>query len=86
MPYIKEEHREQLEPAFAFIPENAGELNYMFTRYIDEYLAHFGVSYYSINDCIGALEGAKLELYRRVAGPYEDKKIESNGDVYSVAD
>jgi len=33
-------------------------------------------------DAIGALECAKLELYRRVAAPYEDTKIAENGDVY----
>jgi len=38
--------------------------------------------YQNINDLLGALEGAKLELYRRVAAPYEDEKVESNGDVY----
>jgi len=34
-----------------------------------------------MNDAIGALEGAKLELYRRVISKYEDKKIMENGDV-----
>ncbi len=28
------------------------------------------------------LETAKLEFYRRVAGPYEDAKISENGEVY----
>jgi hypothetical protein len=31
---------------------------------------------------IGALECAKLELYRRLASPYEDLKIADNGDIY----
>ena len=31
---------------------------------------------------VGVLECAKLELYRRMAAPYEDEKIEDNGDVY----
>lgn len=30
----------------------------------------------------GALRGAQLEFYARVARPYEDKKIIENGDVY----
>jgi hypothetical protein len=25
-----------------------------------------------------------MELYRRIAAPYEDKKCEENGDVYSI--
>jgi hypothetical protein len=33
-------------------------------------------------DIAGALECCKLEFYRRVAVPYEDQKIKSNGDVY----
>jgi hypothetical protein len=43
-----------------------------------------GLSYKNINQAIGALECAKLELYRRVAAPYEDKKALINGDVYVV--
>lgn len=35
-----------------------------------------------VNSGIGALEAAKLEFYRRVVAPYEDKKIFDNGDVY----
>ena len=30
----------------------------------------------------GALRCAQMEFYRRVAAPYEDKKIQENGDVY----
>jgi len=65
-------------------PNNAGELNYLFTMIIDDYLVRNGLKYQNINDVIGALEGAKLELYRRVAAPYEDEKIKQNGDVYNV--
>jgi hypothetical protein len=64
---------------------NAGEMNYLFTRIINEYLSSNGKSYQNINDCIGALEGAKLELYRRIAAPYEDEKIKENSDVYAEA-
>ena len=38
-------------------------------------------NYADINSAIGVLECAKLELYRRQAAPYEDKKIEENGEV-----
>jgi len=33
---------------------------------------------------VGVLECAKLELYRRIAAPYEDEKIVETGDVYTV--
>jgi len=45
-----------------------------------------GLSYSNVNEIIGALECIKLELYRRVAAPYEDLKIEENGDVYFEKD
>ena len=80
MPYIKPERRDDLncgEP-----PSNAGELNYVLTQLLIAYFKHIGGRYQQINDILGALEGAKLEFYRRVAAPYEDTKIAENGDVY----
>jgi hypothetical protein len=47
-----------------------------------QYVSDHDLSYRTINDVLGALEGAKLEFYRRVAAPYEDQKIQENGDVY----
>jgi hypothetical protein len=85
MPYIKEEARKELA-LYRVLPRkiaNAGELNYMLTVIVKDYLKHNGESYQYFNDCIGALEGAKLELYRRRVAPYEDDKIIRNGDVYS---
>lgn len=67
------------------VPQSAGELNYEITRLINAYMRHHGLSYATINDIVGAAEGAKLEFYRRVAVPYEDKKLADNGDVYSVS-
>ena len=81
MPYITED---QQFNASAFGPKNAGELNYAFTMLIQQYIGPGGTNYQSINDVMGALEGAKLEFYRRIAAPYEDKKIKENGDVYYV--
>lgn len=60
---------------------NAGELNYTITVIINKYFKENGNNYQSINDIVGALEGAKLEFYRRTASEYEDKKILENGDV-----
>lgn len=81
MPYIKQERRYEIDE-LGVPPDNAGELNYLFTTIGLRYLSHKGIKYQHLNDIVGALEGAKLELYRRVAGPYEDTKIEENGDVY----
>lgn len=59
-----------------------GELNYLVSRFIANYLEKNGVKYANCNEMIGALECAKLELYRVMIGPYEDEKIEENGGVY----
>ena len=84
MPYIKQEDRNALGNRD---PENAGELNYLLTQIVLEYLignkeTNYNANYQRYNDAMGALEGCKLELYRRAIAPYEDKKIQENGDVY----
>jgi len=90
MPYIKPEDRTLFESYFgddyqdlAYAPQSAGELNYLITRFLNRYIncGYHGLNYQKINDCIGVLECAKLELYRRVAAPYEDVKIDENGDI-----
>jgi hypothetical protein len=84
MPYIRKAARDRVVQQLSIIPEDAGELNYVLTEVVRAYVNRHGMSYQHVNDCLGALEGCKLELYRRVAAPYEDKKIEENGDVYDV--
>jgi hypothetical protein len=79
MPYISKEAREEVK---AFGPRTAGELNYAITLLIKDYQTHKGLSYQTINDIVGALEGAKLEYTRRIVGPYENSKLSENGDVY----
>ena len=84
MPYITKQRRKQLlkQNGFWEVPKNAGELNYLLTMVCQEYLNHHGERYATYNDIIGALEGCKLEIYRRKIAPYENKKIKENGDVY----
>jgi predicted DNA-binding protein with PD1-like motif len=82
VPYIKQQDRDDLDDKISYAGrhiQNPGELNYMITRFLNQYLLDA-----VINEIIGALECAKLELYRRVAAPYEDLKIKENGDVYTV--
>lgn len=80
MPYVKQNIRKLLEAGVP--PSNAGELNYTVTKTVLRYYQEIEGGYQAINDVLGALEGAKLEFYRRVAAPYEDTKIKENGDVY----
>jgi hypothetical protein len=132
MPYVDGNARERLQAGG--VPENAGELNYLISLKVNEYLSQEGIRYSHINDVVGVLEYIKLDLYnatptaaarsrhqgleelrtiisqlvddyvrrsedrlteafgvlqcamfefyRRVAAPYEDKKIREHGDVY----
>lgn len=80
MPYIPQSRRDSI----ALGAVNSGELNYAITQLLNGYIRSNGLRYSTINDMIGALEGAKLELYRRIAASYEDDKIKQNGDVYDV--
>ena len=81
MPYIKTDARKDLLEGIRS-PRNAGELNFMTTELINDYLMENGLCYQSFNDIVGALEGAKLEMYRRLTAGYEDQKIQENGEVY----
>jgi len=78
MPYIRQELRGYAEQ----FPDTAGELNYAITLLLTGYVSRQPRSYQALNDCLGALEGAKLEFYRRVVVPYEEQKRAENGDVY----
>ena len=79
MPYIVLSERDSYDFT---TPRSVGELNYGITLLCINYLEKNGKKYATMNDILGALEGAKLEFYRRVASPYEDIKIKENGDVY----
>lgn len=79
MPYIKTHARSEIDEGFT--PRSAGELNYAITRLCHKYWDYNGANYQAFNDILGALEGAKLELYRRRIAPYEDEKISENGDI-----
>lgn len=86
MPYIDNDKREEINPLVEQLRDilsSMGDLNYTITRLCDAYLTtEEGIRYSRLNDLVGALECAKLELYRRVAAPYEDKKAQENGDAY----
>ncbi len=82
MPYIHEGDRLSLDiNKIVAPPVSSGGLNYLITKMIVAFLGT-DPHYADFNAAIGALECAKLELYRRLIGPYEDLKIEENGDVY----
>lgn len=88
MPYIKKEDRAFLEDIakeavneLKKLPndELVGNLNYIISKICWE--LSDPPKYAKFNAIIGALECAKLEMYRRMISPYEDKKILQNGDI-----
>ena len=88
MPYIKKERRRELSVPSNWpmvgLAQDVGELNYQITCLVDDFISRKKLKYSEINSAIGVLECAKMELYRRIAAPYEDEKCKENGDVYSI--
>jgi hypothetical protein len=82
MPYLTSAERASLDDGRKAL--KAGDLNYQFSKLLNDFLVTKGLSYAAINEAIGALECCKLELYARVARPYEEKKALQNGEVYTI--
>lgn len=92
MPYINESLREDIDPLLnKFIKGlstrgiynakiRAGILNYIFSKILGD-IINDETRYHCINEMIGVLECVKLELYRRIASPYEDQAIKQSGDI-----
>lgn len=87
MPYITEKEREEYkEPLFILMRRLAnkgwkpGHLNYVIYQMVS---ASFRSkpSYTRGNRVLGVLSAVGHEFYRRLLAPYEDEKIEENGDV-----
>lgn len=91
MPYIDQQRQSELRKRLTGIvtrDTTNGELNFILTTIIGEYVVKKGLRYNQINDVVGALQGCLLEFYRRVVVPYENSKIKENGDVdvYHIID
>lgn len=82
MPYISQSERDLVEDDGYLIPQDAGGLCYVISSICGGYVRVKGLNYATLNGVLGALEGAKLEFYRRVVVPYEEQKLKENGDVY----
>ena len=87
MPYVYQHERERVDKVLAELHfVHPGGLNYAITKLCLDYMEgnrkYDKLSYADYNTIIGVLESAKLEFYRRAVTPYEDDKIQENGDVY----
>ena len=83
MPYISQVRRKAVRTVETEA-DQAGELNYEITTLVNSYVRRHGLKYEVLNAVVGALESAKAEFQRRVVAPYEDRKIQENGDVYDT--
>jgi hypothetical protein len=85
MPYIIQEERKSIKTKIdSVLPDikSVGQLNYAISLLCHNFLQdRGGVRYANINDVIGVLECAKIEVYRTIASEYEDQKKEENGPV-----
>ena len=98
MPYIKAEQRavldvplSDLKVAIAHLDMEGvgldGVLNYLISTLVADGLHPTPTpwSYADIARAVAVFECAKLEFYRRVAGPKEDVAVRDNGDIFSYA-
>lgn len=82
MPYIDSSKRNvsiRLSDKMDF--KHPGELNFAIHKVLELYVDRNGLNYRTVNDIEGALGAVAKEFYRRVAKPYEKKKIKENGDI-----
>ncbi len=92
MPYIPQERRQELYPLISVVAgeiraavesgigKRGGEVNFVICSLVEMLYER---NYTELSAAIGDVECAKLELYRRLLGPYEDDKIIEHGDVFA---
>lgn len=82
MPYIKQSERPRCDLVIEQMQESDikanGDLNYILFKYCKE---NIQPSYNNYKNYIGELQETVAEIRRRLLAPYEDTKIEENGDV-----
>lgn len=92
MPYISKDFRKEIDTdaRLSHLAEYlsstndqnfAGGLNYVINFIIRKRIQRKGLTYVNLNNIVGAITCAVLEIYRTVAGPYEDAKIKQNGGI-----
>jgi hypothetical protein len=90
MPYIVAEDRKEMDPkieALSRVIVMPGDLNYAITRLCLNYLeiqkiGNCGRLRYShLSQVNGVISDVEHELFRRLQGPFEDRKAIENGDL-----
>ena len=82
MPYIDPIDRPEMDKVVEMMKEVGvladGDLNYILFKFCKEYVKP---SYNTYKNFLGELTECQEEIRRRILAPYEDKKIQMNGDV-----
>ena len=82
MPYIKPISRPEFDPVVDLMVKLGvkvdGDLNYILFKFCKY---HIKPSYNNYKNYIGELSECSAEIRRTILAPYEDTKIEENGDV-----
>jgi len=87
MPYIKKEQRPAIDKLIQPIIEHVkslpiedqdGSINYAVTKIFKNV---YPKKYFHFNRALGVLTAITQEFYRKIIGPYEEEKIQENGDV-----
>jgi len=87
VPYTKQEERDPQYMALqklAQVIKNKGDLNHAICELTAMLMMQTGgMGYTNVSNWIDGVHGAERELTRRLLNPYEDVKIEENGDLRS---
>lgn len=90
MPYIKQTERTNLDPLIESLSlrvVTVGQLNYVLSRLVARFLLNLRpVHYFDVNSVAGVLQKVAAEFDARVTRPYEDFKIQQNGDIPEYAE
>ena len=92
MPYLKEKFRNEISnhgelTALKFYVSSLKDedfpaaLNFVIHSLVKAWLGNKKLTYLKLNTVLGAIEAAKLEIYRVIAATYENEKRSENGDV-----
>jgi len=87
MPYISQEERKEIDPLVdplieALKKAPADRLDARFNYVIYKMLVRlYSERYFDYNRAMGVLTCVANEFYRRKVAPYEDKKIQTTGDI-----
>lgn len=89
MPYIEEtarihirkESKRRVLDSLGRILADTSELSYVIMRILITYIGDT-LTETKVNEIMGVLERVKLEFHRRFCVPYEEIRMEENGDIF----